>query len=111
SRGAPRMGAVHPDAVSGMPRRSALTTPSLDLTIVIAAPPSLVMKAFFDAGALSAWWQVVHAVTTPRSLGPYAIEWPATDFRDEVLGRLGGVFRGTVIQYEAGVQFLVADAF
>ena len=35
-------------------------------------------------------------------LGPYAIEWPPTDFRDEMLGRLGGVFRGTVMQFEPG---------
>ena len=54
------------------------------------------MKAFFDADALSAWWQVAHSVTTPRPLGPYAIEWAPTEFRDEILGRLGGVFRGTV---------------
>ena len=46
--------------------------------------------------ALKAWWQVQHAVVSPRVLGPYAIEWPATDFSDELLGRLGGVFRGTV---------------
>jgi hypothetical protein len=44
-------------------------------------------------------------------LGPYAVEWPPTEFRDEVLGRLGGVFRGTVIQVEPGRSFLVADAF
>jgi len=42
---------------------------------------------------------------------PYAIEWPATDFRDEVLGRLGGVFRGTVVQFHPVEGFFVADAF
>ena len=54
---------------------------------------------------------VAHAVTTPRTLGPYAIEWPATDFRDEVLGRLGGVFRGTVMQFHPSQGFFVADAY
>ena len=49
-----------------------------------------------------AWWQVAHSVTTPRALGPYAIEWTPTDFCDDVLGRLGGVFRGTVMQVEPG---------
>jgi uncharacterized protein YndB with AHSA1/START domain len=78
---------------------------------VIAAPAGRVLKAFFDADALSAWWQVAHSVTTPRALGPYAIEWAPTDFRDEVLGRLGGVFRGTVMQFEAPRGFFVADAF
>jgi uncharacterized protein YndB with AHSA1/START domain len=86
-------------------------SPSLDVTAIIAAPAGRVMRAFFDAGALNAWWQVAHAVTTPRLLGPYAIEWEATDFRDDVLGRLGGVFRGTIVQFEAGERFFVADAF
>ena len=44
-------------------------------------------------------------------LGPYAIEWAPTDFHDEVLGRLGGVFRGTVVQFDPGEGFFVADAF
>ena len=85
--------------------------PSLDVSAVIAAPPGRVLTAFFDADALRAWWQVAHAVTTPRILGPYAIEWQPTDFRDEVLGRLGGVFRGTVMQFQIGQGFFVADAF
>ena len=78
---------------------------------MIAAAPGRVLKAFFDADALGAWWQVAHSVTTPRALGPYAIEWTPTDFRDEVLGRLGGVFRGTVMQFDPGHGFFVADCF
>ena len=85
--------------------------PSLDASATIAAPIGRVLKAFFDADALIAWWQVAHSVTTPRVLGPYAIEWEATDFRDEILGRLGGVFRGTIMQCQPGVGFFVADAF
>jgi uncharacterized protein YndB with AHSA1/START domain len=85
-------------------------TPSLDVSAVIAAPAGLVMKAFFDADALGAWWQVSHSVTTPRPLGPYAIEWTPTEFRDEILGRLGGVFRGTVVEWQPGEGFFVADA-
>jgi uncharacterized protein YndB with AHSA1/START domain len=88
-----------------------MPTPSLDITAVIAAPAGRVLKAFFDADALHAWWQVSHSVTTPRMLGPYAIEWVPTDFRDEVLGRLGGVFRGTVVQFNPAHGFFVADAF
>ena len=38
--------------------------------------------------------------------GPYAIEWPPTEFGDDVLGRLGGVFRGTVMQFDAGTRLL-----
>jgi uncharacterized protein YndB with AHSA1/START domain len=77
----------------------------------IQAPPTLVVRAFFEREALSAWWQAAHAVTTPRTLGPYAIEWPPTEFRDEVLGRLGGVFRGTVIQFDPARGFFVGDAY
>jgi uncharacterized protein YndB with AHSA1/START domain len=88
-----------------------MTKPSLDISVVIAAPGARILKAFFDPDALSAWWGVAHSVTTARTLGPYAIEWPATDFKDEVLGRLGGVFRGTVMEFVASSGFLVADAF
>jgi uncharacterized protein YndB with AHSA1/START domain len=86
-------------------------SPSLDVSAVIVAPAGRVMKAFFDADALSAWWQVSRSVTTPRALGPYAIEWAPTEFCDDVLGRLGGVFRGTVVHVEPGHGFFVADAF
>jgi uncharacterized protein YndB with AHSA1/START domain len=92
-----------------MPPRA--THAGLDITIDIAAAPGRVLKAFFDADALGAWWQVVRSVTIPRTLGPYAIEWKPTEYRDEVLGRLGGVFRGTVMQFEAESGFFLADAF
>ena len=88
-----------------------MTKPGLDVSVVIAAPGGRILRAFFDPDALSAWWGVAHSVTTARTLGPYAIEWPATDFKDEVLGRLGGVFRGTVMEFVASSGFLVADAF
>ena len=84
---------------------------NLEISRFMAAPPGMVMKAFFDAQALAAWWQVVRSVTTPRILGPYVVEWADTDFRDELLGRLGGVFRGTVMQYHATQGFFVADAY
>lgn len=83
----------------------------LDLKAFIAAPPGIVMRAFFDPEALGAWWRVRRAVTTPRVLGPYAIEWTPTEFHDDVLGRLGGVFRGTVMQFHASQGFFVADAY
>jgi uncharacterized protein YndB with AHSA1/START domain len=85
--------------------------PGLDVSLVIRAPASLVLRAFFDADAIGAWWQASRSLTVPRVLGPYAVEWPPTDFHDEVLGRLGGVFRGTIMQVEPGRGFFVADAF
>ena len=81
------------------------------MAIVIAAAPGRVLKAFFEPEALHAWLQVTRSVTVPRLLGPYVVEWETTDYRDEVLGRLGGVFRGTVMEFQAGRGFLVADAF
>src|SRR5437868_15182950 len=87
------------------------TPPGLDVQIVIKAPINLVLRAFFDAAALQAWWQVSRSVTTPRVLGPYAVEWAPADFRDEIVGRLGGVFRGTVMQFESSTGFFVADAY
>jgi uncharacterized protein YndB with AHSA1/START domain len=93
------------------PGGSTGAAPALDLTITINAPAPLILRAFFDRDALGAWWQVKHAVTTPRLLGPYAVEWTPTDYRDDVLGRLGGVFRGTVMTVDAEHGFFVADAF
>jgi uncharacterized protein YndB with AHSA1/START domain len=88
-----------------------MRAPSVDLVRFIAAPPSLVVRAFFDPQALGAWWQAARAVTTARPLGPYAIEWAATHLPDAVFGHLGGVFRGTVMQFHPSQGFFVADAY
>jgi uncharacterized protein YndB with AHSA1/START domain len=77
----------------------------------IHAPPARVLAAFFDPDDLAAWWEVSRSVTLPRSLGPFAVQWPPTEFMDEVLGRLGGTLHGTVIEYDAGVSCLIADLY
>ena len=59
-------------------------------TQLIQAPPARVMQAFFTDVDLKGWWQVTRAFTVARPLGMYAIEWESTDFKDEILGRLGG---------------------
>lgn len=69
------------------------------------------MAAFFDPVALAAWWQTTHSVTTPRVLGIYAVEWAPTPDEDDVLGRLGGVFYGSIIEYKAGRELFVGDAW
>src|SRR5437763_301673 len=94
-----------------MAKPAAAPTPALDISIVVAAPVSRILRAFFEPEALNAWLQVAHAVTTPRVLGPYAMAWPPTEFRDETLGRLGGVFRGIVMQYQPSHGFFVADVY
>ena len=80
-------------------------------TLLIQAPPVRVLSAFFDTKDLAIWWQVVRAVTVPRPMGMYAIEWDSTPFKDEVLGRLSGTFHGTIIDYRPNGAFFVAEAY
>lgn len=84
---------------------------SVDHTLEIAAAPAAILAAFFDPASLGRWWRVERSVTTPRLLGVYAVEWAATAFSDDVLGALGGVFYGTVMDYRADREFLVAEAY
>jgi uncharacterized protein YndB with AHSA1/START domain len=85
--------------------------PVFQHSVVIASAPTRVMGAFFDPQALAMWWQAARSVTTPRPLGVYAIEWEPSDEPDEILGRLGGVFHGTVVEYLPGRELFVADAW
>jgi uncharacterized protein YndB with AHSA1/START domain len=86
------------------------TAPGLDIAVVIAAPAGRVLGAFFDPDAIGAWWEAARSVTVPRTLGPYVVQWKATDFEDDILGRLGGVLRGTIMQCQSS-GFFVADVF
>ena len=83
----------------------------VDVSVVINAHPDLVLRAFFGPRALGAWWSVLRSVTTPRTLGAYAIEWPVSEEPDDILGRLGGVLRGTVMQFDPASGFFVADLY
>ena len=56
-------------------------------------------------------WQVGGSVRTPGAWGCYAMEWPVNDFRERVFGRLGGVFRGSVVQFQPGQGFFIADGY
>ena len=86
----------------------AAETKVLDVTRtqLIQAPPARVMAAFFNDADLKNWWRVTRAFTVPRPLGMYAIEWESTDFKDDVLGRLGGAFHGTIIDYRPNARVL-----
>jgi uncharacterized protein YndB with AHSA1/START domain len=84
---------------------------SFDHSILINAPPDRVLEAFFNPVALKVWWQTTRSVTTPRPLGVYAVEWEATSEADDVLGPLGGVFYGIVMDFIAGRELFVADAW
>ena len=80
-------------------------------SLKVAAAPSQVLAAFFDPVALAAWRHITRSVTTPRPLGIYSVEWETTQFRDDLLGALGGVFYGTVLEFRNGREFFVADAY
>ena len=82
-----------------------------DHSVLITAAPTRVLAAFFDPVALSAWWQTSRSVTTPRPLGIYAVEWEPTADVDDLLGRLGGVFYGTVMEYQPGRELVIAEAW
>jgi uncharacterized protein YndB with AHSA1/START domain len=86
-------------------------SPEFEHAVLINAAPTRVLAAFFDSSALATWWQVVRSVTTPRPMGVFAVEWSATVEADDVLGRLGGIFHGTVMEYRPGQEFFVADAW
>jgi uncharacterized protein YndB with AHSA1/START domain len=91
----------------------ATDTKVLDVTRtqLIQAPPARVMQAFFTDTDLRSWWGVTRAFALPRPLGMYAIEWESTDFKDEILGRLGGAFHGTVIDFRPNASFFLADVY
>lgn len=84
---------------------------TVDVATVIHAPQEIVLRAFFDPDALGAWQRAVRSVAIPRTLGVYAIEWRPTDHQDEVLGRLGGVLRGVVMQFDPARGFFLADVY
>ena len=86
-------------------------TSEVTQSITINAMPSKVLEAFFDGKALAAWWEVSRAVCVPRPLGSYAVEWEPTGWRDDMLGRLGGSFHWTVIDFAAGREFFVAELY
>lgn len=86
-------------------------SPEFELSVLISAAPTRVLSAFFDPRALAEWWQVTRAVTSPRTMGVFAIEWEPTEDADEILGRLGGVFHGTVMEYVPGRELFIADAW
>ena len=83
----------------------------LDVTLEMSAPVEQVFQAFFDSAALGAWHATSRAIAVPRLLGPYVLEWPPSNERDEVLGRMGGIFRATVMHIEPNDHVFLADAF
>jgi uncharacterized protein YndB with AHSA1/START domain len=94
-----------------MPTRPPDPEERFEQNLIIAATPETVFRCFFAPEALRAWWQAVRSVTTPIAFGVYAVEWATTPYRDDVLGALGGVFHGTIVDVRDGREFLVAEAY
>jgi len=87
------------------------TSGRFEQQLFIGASPAAVFDCFFTPEALCAWWQAVRSVTTPVPFGVFAVQWATTPYRDDLLGPLGGVFHGTVVDVRPGHQFLVADCW
>ena len=93
------------------PASGSQPSPEFDYSLLVNAAPTRILAAFFDPHALAQWWQAARSVTTPRPMGVYAIEWAPTVEADDVLGRLGGVFHGRVMEYLPGRELFIADAW
>jgi uncharacterized protein YndB with AHSA1/START domain len=83
----------------------------LDVTLEIGAPVDRVFDAFFDPSALATWQGTSRSIAVARLLGPYVLEWPPSAERDDMLGRMGGIFRATVMHIEPNDHIFLADAF
>ena len=94
-----------------MARATGVPPPEFEHSLLIHAAPTRVLAAFFDPHALATWWLVTRSVTTPRPMGIYAVEWLPTSDADDLLGRLGGDFCGRVLEYLAGREAFIADAW
>jgi uncharacterized protein YndB with AHSA1/START domain len=79
--------------------------------LLVHAPASTVLRAFFDPPALAAWWEVSRSMCIPKPLGSYAVEWEPTERHDAVLGRLGGTLHGTVVEFVEGREFFVGELY
>src|SRR4029078_5041595 len=87
------------------------SSPEFEHSLLINAAPTRVLAAFLDPRALEWWGRAARAVTTPRAMGVFAVEWPPTPDADDLLGRLGGVFLGRAIEDPPGRERVVADAW
>jgi hypothetical protein len=83
----------------------------IDHTITIATAPARVFDAFFDPDWLGRWWGVQHAIVAKRMLAPFALAWATTAHRDAVLGPLGGIFHGLVVDLSPPVEAFIAECY
>ena len=87
------------------------TSLAVEQSISVRATPDRILQAFFDPRDLAVWWRAVRSVTVARPLGTYAVEWADREFADELLGTLGGTFHAVVVDYRAGSEFFLGEAY
>lgn len=85
--------------------------PSFVVRTVVEAPVARVMGAFFSHTDMTYWWQAERSVAVARPSGVFAVSWPTSDSRDELLGPLGGTLHGTVMDYTPDRTLFVADVY
>lgn len=100
-----------PDPVPSAGSKAPADPPSFELSTTINAPVARVMQAFFSHTDLGYWWEAERSVTVARPSGPFAVTWPPSDIRDDVLGQLGGTLHGTVMDYTPDRAVFIADVY
>ena len=78
---------------------SAHTRTSFEYSLLIRSTPGRIIAAFFDPRQLTIGGRRRDRLPLASPMGVFAVEWIPTGEIDEVLGRVGGVFHGTVIEY------------
>jgi hypothetical protein len=81
-----------------------------DHSLAIEASPVRILDAFFNNDDLAAWWHVTRSLCHRGSLALCA-RMGGDGIERRRAGRLGGAFRGTVIDFKPGREFFVADAY
>ncbi len=84
--------------------------PGVKLVVEVRTAPGRVLQAFCDGDAIEHWWRARRAIVVPRPLGVFAIAWPEGP-SDDVLGPLGGVLHGVVMDVRSARELFVADVY
>jgi uncharacterized protein YndB with AHSA1/START domain len=85
--------------------------PAFEASVVVDVPAARAFRAFINHDDLAYWWAVERSVAVPRASGVYAVTWPASEKRDEVLGQLGGTLHGIVMDCTPDRDLFLADVY
>jgi uncharacterized protein YndB with AHSA1/START domain len=85
--------------------------PAFEASVVVEVPAARAFQAFINHDDLVYWWAVERSVAVPRASGVYAVTWPASERRDEVLGQLGGTLHGIVMDCTPDRDLFLADVY